>query len=91
MFNKIKQMDEGILVCINYGPNSERLIRRGNKIAKMFDCPFYILTVDSKPFDELDAEKSNYFTKWKHLAQELGNNAFILKDNNCRPVYKVIA
>ena len=91
MFNKIKQMDEGILVCINYGPNGERLIRRGNKIAKMFDCPFYILTVDPKPFDELDAEKSNYITKWKHLAQELGTDAFILKDNDCRPIYKVIA
>jgi two-component system sensor histidine kinase KdpD len=84
-------MDECILVCIYYGPNGERLIRRGSKIAKTFACPLYILTVDSKPFDELDAEKSMYIAKWKKLAKELNADAFILKDNDKRPAYLVIA
>ncbi len=91
MFKKKKHMDEGLLVCIYYGPNGERLIRRGSKIAKMFDCPLYILTVDAKPFDELDADKSMYITKWKKLAKEVEADGFILKDNEQRPVYKVIA
>lgn len=91
MFNKKKHMDEGLLVCIYYGPNGERLIRRGCKIAKTFGCPLYILTVDAKPFDELDAEKSIYITKWKKLAKELEADGFILKDNEQRPIHKVIA
>ncbi|QOY37973.1 universal stress protein [Anaerobacillus isosaccharinicus] len=84
------RMDESILVCVYYGPNGERLIKRGCKIASMMDCPLYILTVDPKPFDELDAEKSEYITKWGQLAKE-HNAKFILKDNDSRPVTKVIA
>jgi two-component system sensor histidine kinase KdpD len=87
----MKRTDERILVCVYYGPNGQRLIQRGCMIAKTFNCPLYILTVDSKPFDELDAEKSNYIAKWKRMAEENNADAFILKDNECRPVYKVIA
>lgn len=85
------RMDEAILVCIYYGPNGERLIRRGSVIAKTFNCPFYILTVDPQPVDELEVEKSGYLTKWKKLADELNADGFILKDNDKRPTYKVIA
>lgn len=84
-------MDESILVCVYFGPNGERLIQRGCKIANMLDCPLYILTIDPKPFDELDAEKSNYITRWKQLAEQHSAEAFILKDNEKRPVSKVIA
>lgn len=91
MVKKKKRMDEGILVCIYYGPNGERLIRRGSKIAQMVGCPLYILTVDQKPFDELDAEKSMYIMRWKQLAKELEADAFLLRDNEPGPVYKVIA
>ncbi|MGI6451677.1 MAG: universal stress protein [Desulfitobacteriia bacterium] len=91
MFRKKTRMDERILVCVYYGPNGERLILRGSKIAKMLDCPLYILTVDPKPFDEMDAEKSNYIAKWKRLAEENDADAFILRDKEERPAYKVIA
>ena len=63
-----ERMDESILVCVYYGPNGERLIQRGCKIANMLDCPLYILTVDPKPFDELDAEKSNYIAKMETIS-----------------------
>jgi K+-sensing histidine kinase KdpD len=89
---KIKgRMDESILVCVYYGPNGERLIQRGCKIANMLDCPLYILTVDPKPFDELDAEKTSYITRWKQLAEQHSADAFIIKDNEHRPITKVIA
>jgi two-component system sensor histidine kinase KdpD len=91
MLRKKTCMDESILVCVYYGPNGERLIQRGCKIAKVFDCPLYILTVDRKPFEDLDAEKSNYITRWKQMAKENGADAFILRDNDERPTYKVIA
>ena len=89
---KVKgRMDEGILVCVYYGPNGERLIQRGCRLASMLDCPLYILTIDPIPFDDLDAEKSDYITRWKQLAEQHSAEAFILKDNEKRPVAKVIA
>ncbi|HHU16925.1 MAG: universal stress protein [Anaerovoracaceae bacterium] len=91
MAKKKNPMNERILVCVHYGPNGEKLIKRGSRIAQAFDCPLYILTVDPKPFDELDAEKSSYIAKWQKLAKEYGAEEFIIKDNEERRVYKVIA
>ncbi|MBM0066678.1 universal stress protein [Alkalicoccobacillus gibsonii] len=89
---KIKgRMDESILVCVYYGPNGERLIKRGCKIASMLDCPLYILTIDALPYDELDAEKSDYIDRWKQLAQEHNVEEFMIRDNEKRPAVKVIA
>ncbi|WP_033828007.1 universal stress protein [Bacillus andreraoultii] len=82
---------ECILVCVYYGPNGERLIRRGCQIANMMKAPLYILTVDPKPFDELDAEKVLYIEQWKKLAESHPSAQFILIDNEKRPVSKVIA
>lgn len=84
------RMDESILVCVYYGPNGERLIRRGGKIANMLDCPFYVLTVDPLPEDELDIEKVHYIEQWKELAKEHGAKQFIVKYNETRPIAKVI-
>lgn len=85
------RMDEKILVCVYYGPNGERLIHRGCKIANMLDCPLYILTIDPLPIDELDAERSDYISRWQQLAEENGVEEFIIKDNEKRTVPKVIA
>lgn len=84
-------MDESILVCVYYGPNGERLIRRGCELAEMLDCPLYILTIDPLPLEEFDAEKSEYIATWKQLAQENGVEEYIIRDNERRPVAKVIA
>lgn len=84
-------MDESILVCVYYGPNGERLIKRGHKMASIMDCPVYILTVDPLPYDEFDAERSGYIERWKELSEELGVEEFILLDNEKRPPAKAIA
>lgn len=83
--------NESILVCVYYGPNGERLIKRGCKIANMLQAPLYILTIDPKPFDELDAEKIFYIEQWKEFANSHESAQFIIKDNESRPVSKVIA
>lgn len=89
---KVKgRMDESILVCVYYGPNGERLIRRGHKMASMLNCPLYILTVDPLPYDKFDAEKSGYIEQWKELAEQFDAEEFIMKDNEKRPVAKVIS
>ena len=84
------RLDESILVCVYYGLNGERLIRRGHKLATLLDCPLYVLTVDSKPLDAFDAEKSGYIEHWKSLTEELQVEEFIVRDNEKRPIHKVI-
>lgn len=85
------RMDESILVCVYYGPNGERLIKRGHKLSNMLNCPLYVLTVDPLPYDEFDAERSGYIERWKELCEELDVEEFILRDNEKRPSAKVIA
>lgn len=84
------RMDESILVCVYYGLNGERLIRRGHKLATLLDCPLYVLTVDAKPIDAFDAEKSGYIEQWKQLTNELEVEEFIIRDNEKLPIHKVI-
>ncbi|MDA3131078.1 histidine kinase [Aliibacillus thermotolerans] len=86
----MKKPEERILVCVYYGPNGERLIRRGGKLASLLNCPFWILTVDPSPKDELDIEKSNYIETWGELAEKYGAEDFIIKYNEKRPAAKVI-
>ena len=85
------RMDESILVCVYYGPNGERLIRRGHKMASIMNCPLYILTVDPLPLDEFDAEKSDYVERWQELAEELDVDSFLIRDKETLPFAKVIA
>lgn len=90
MGNVKSHMDERILVCVYYGPNGERLIRRGYELSKFSNSPFYVLTVDQLDSDEFDAEKASYIEQWKDLSEELGAERFILKDNESRPIVKAI-
>ncbi|WP_368653448.1 histidine kinase [Ornithinibacillus sp. 4-3] len=83
-------VDESILVCVYYGPNGERLIKRGHILAQLINCPMYVLTVDPLPLDEFDAEKAEYIDRWKELCEELEVDEFILMDNESRPAVKVI-
>lgn len=90
MGNIKSRMDERILVCVYYGPNGERLIRRGHELSKLTGCPLYILTVDRLSTDAFDAEKTSYIEQWSELANELGAEKFIIKDEETRPIVKVI-
>ncbi|MEO4053714.1 histidine kinase [Solibacillus sp. CAU 1738] len=84
------RIDESILVCVYYGLNGERLIRRGHKLATLLDCPLYVLTVDAQPLDAFDAEKSGYIEHWQQLTEDLQVEQFIIRDNEKRPIQKVI-
>ncbi|WP_339226349.1 histidine kinase [Oceanobacillus sp. FSL K6-2867] len=85
------RMDESILVCVYYGPNGERLIKRGHKLAQIMDCPLYVLTVDPLPYDEFDADKSGYVERWEELCDELDVEEFMIRDDERRPFVKVVA
>src|SRR5699024_203815 len=83
-------MEEQILVCVYYGPNGERLIRRGYQLAQLTNSPFYVLRGDRLAHDEFDADKASYIEQWQALSKELGAEKFILKDNESRPIVKAI-
>ena len=85
------RMNESILVCVYYGPNGERLMRRGHEIAHMLDCPLYVLTVDRLPVDEFTATKRDNLKLWTTLAEELEVEEFIVRDDEQRPIQRVIA
>lgn len=84
-------MDESILVCVYYGPNGERLIRRGHKIATMSGCPLHVLSVSRQSEEEFDSSQQEDILHWKSLASELEIEDFILKANEDRPIQQVIA
>src|SRR5690606_4545703 len=85
------RMDESILVCVYYGPNGERLIKRGHKMASIMDCPDYSLTVDPLPYDDFDSVISGYIERCKVISVLLGVEVFILLDNEIRRPAKAIA
>lgn len=91
MVKEKDHVDESLLVCVYYGPNGERLIKRGYKLGKILECPVYVLTVDPLPYDEFDAEKSGYVERWRELSEELEVEEFILRDDEKLPVMRVIA
>ncbi|MDD4776379.1 MAG: universal stress protein [Syntrophomonas sp.] len=84
-------LNEKILVCVNYGPTAERLIRRGGDMAARLDCPLYVLTIDPLPYEEMDAERTDYLDRWQELAGEYNAVEYIIKVKEKRSVAKVIA
>lgn len=85
------RMDESILVCVYYGPNGERLIRRGHKIATMLDCPLYVLNISRQSREEFDSSQEADLLHWQNLAVEFEIDDLILKTNEDRPIQQVIA
>lgn len=75
------RMDESILVCVYYGPNGERLIRRGHKIATMLDCPLYVLNISRQSREEFDSSQEADLLHWQNLAVEFEIDDLILKTN----------
>jgi two-component system, OmpR family, sensor histidine kinase KdpD len=73
-----------ILVCVNYRPNAEKLIRRGWRIADRLKAELYILHI--KPSGHHDEKVIN---EWKNLAEQFGAT-FIVQEAKSRKVAKEI-
>lgn len=80
---------ESILVCVYYGPNAERLVRRGAKIAEAMHAPLSILTVDPLRDDEYNVAKERNMAEWKKLAEQTGAE-FIAIENRTGSVAEAI-
>lgn len=77
--------DEKIMVGVYYGPNGERLIRRGIRLAQLLQSPLYVITVLNEPVSELDMQQENYLNSWKKLTEEAGGTFIIEVDENDEP------
>ncbi|WP_251035591.1 hypothetical protein [Paenibacillus sp. ISL-20] len=82
--------NEKILVCVYYGPNGERLIRRGGELAKLLQCPLFVLSVIPLREDELDQAQERYMAEWQMKCDEYGAT-FIVKTNENRKASEIIA
>lgn len=80
---------EHILVCVNYGRNAERLIRRGYFIASSLHARMTFLTINPLKEDEYSKEKMDNIRSWKTLANEMGAQ-FVQEESRSREVSKVI-
>ncbi|QCT03524.1 UspA domain-containing protein [Paenibacillus algicola] len=80
---------ESILVCVSYGPSSERLIRRGAKLAQAFQAPLTILTVGVQDEDTYHEERDRNMALWTSLAQQL-QAEFLISKRPSRDAAEVI-
>ncbi|MEH6944553.1 KdpD-like non-kinase potassium sensor [Bacillus sp. JJ722] len=78
-----------ILVCVQYGPTAERLIRRGARIAKRLKAELYILNISSESEGSYSLEKKQKIKQWKELADEF-NGHFIIEEKGNREPANVI-
>ncbi len=76
-------VQERILVCIQYRPNAEKLIRRGWRIANRLGAKLYILHILSRTVKAKRVEKK--IVEWKMLASQF-NAEFLLKEAGSRHI-----
>jgi two-component system sensor histidine kinase KdpD len=75
---------EKILVCVNYRPNAEKLIRRGWRIAHRLNAELYILHI--KPSGH---QNEKVISEWKNLAEQF-DATFIIQEAKSRKVAQQI-
>ncbi|NMO95418.1 universal stress protein [Paenibacillus lemnae] len=81
---------ESILVCVSYGPNSERLIRRGWELANAFQASLTILTVDAQDDNQYSEARETNMSLWESLSKKI-QAEFLVAKNRSRNVAKTIA
>ncbi|KIL53091.1 KdpD-like non-kinase potassium sensor [Jeotgalibacillus campisalis] len=88
MINGPFGVKEKILVCVQYGPTAEKLIRRGWRMAHRLKAELFILNVTSDNGEESAInEKKN--KEWRMLAQQF-NATMIVEEREGRKPAKVI-
>lgn len=81
---------EKILVCVNYRPNAEKLIRRGSRIATRLNADLYILHIQVQSNNgEISENDLKEMDLWEKLSQEL-KAQFIVREAKPNRVAKQI-
>ncbi|WP_206918802.1 universal stress protein [Alicyclobacillus suci] len=85
--DKARKSKESILVCVNYRPHSEKLIRRGWRIADRHKAKLYVLVVLSD--EEMTENEQKDLQRIKELSEQF-DATFITKKANERGVGETI-
>lgn len=86
----MKGATERILVCVNYRPNAERLIRRGWRIANRLKCQLYILNIPDKPVQDMDEGTHKKLRMIEQLAKDLGAQFHIRALSGKKPAQVIV-
>lgn len=82
---------EKIMVCVYHGPNGERLIRRGGRLAALYQCPLFVLHVQTEQENnQISQDKSERILHWKTISEEC-HATFMTKTRGNHKVSDVIA
>jgi len=84
-----EQMNERILVCVNYGQHGERLIKRGAGIAQQLQCPLFILVFDALPEEDYKNDKFVDMSFFRELADDY-RAELIIEKGHAHDITKVI-
>lgn len=82
---------EKILVCVHNSQNGDRLVKRGSQLAKLYQCPLYVLQVQTE--DEGAQQKQQTeeaISQWKALCSQQ-EATFIVKTKGEQKVSDLIA
>lgn len=79
------------MVCVYHGPNGERLIRRGGRLAALCHCPLFVLSVQTEQeIGQISQEMISSILHWKKISDEC-HATFLTKTRGERKVSDVIA
>ncbi|MCP1161076.1 KdpD-like non-kinase potassium sensor [Bacillus infantis] len=82
-------VNEKILVCVQYGPTAEKLIRRGWRMAHRMKAELYILNVTAEKRSDSSPVNEQKIKEWQMLAEQF-NATIILEEKRSRKPAAVI-
>ncbi|WP_078411262.1 KdpD-like non-kinase potassium sensor [Priestia abyssalis] len=81
---------EKILVCVQYGPTAEKLIRRGWRMANRLKAELYILNVTNEGPEAFSQEKQQKIEQWMLLAEQFEATFLLERQYNRKPAKVII-
>ncbi|MDP4083990.1 MAG: KdpD-like non-kinase potassium sensor [Bacillota bacterium] len=81
---------EKILVCVQYGPTAEKLIRRGWRMSNRLKADLFILNVTKENTNTFNESKKQIIKQWRLLAEQFNAKFILIENTNRKPAYYII-
>ncbi|TYS45711.1 KdpD-like non-kinase potassium sensor [Bacillus infantis] len=83
-------VNEKILVCVQYGPTAEKLIRRGWRMAHRMKAELYILNVAAEKRSDSSPVNEQKIKEWQMLAEQFNAKVIIEERRSRKPAAVII-
>ncbi|WGG44763.1 KdpD-like non-kinase potassium sensor [Rossellomorea sp. DA94] len=83
-------VNEKILVCIHYGPTSEKLIRRGWRMAHRLKAELYIFNIVANKVSHAHQVNEPKMKEWKGLAEQFNATLLFEEQGKRKPASVII-